>query len=324
MKISWYTNPGDLQLNNGYGVSGYNIVTSLQAIGHTIPYNDPDCQAQINFCWPTWFEDVLRPHQYNIGYTPWESTHLPPRWKEIFNQCDEVWTTSDWVKQVYENAGVEKPIYVYEHGINEEWKPFKRKPNNVLRFLHHGEPAPRKGGQMAYEAFKAAFGDSQDVQLTIKANKVSTIRSGKGITFGEPGGNVRVIKSLYSLEDLVGLYWNHHAMIYPSYGEGFGLIPLQALATGMPVVSPKVWAPYREFINYGLDTTPIDSPWPEIHPGQVYEPSFDDLVDAYRHVYKNYDSYSKEAFANSFKVHDRYNWQSLTKKAVQPLVERFS
>ncbi len=323
MKISWYTNPGDLQLTNGYGNSGYQIVRSMQSIGHTIPYNDPGCQVQINFCWPTWFEDVLRHNQYSIGYVPWESTELPDRWLEIFNTCDEVWTTSEWVKSIYLSAGVKKPIKVYEHGIGSEWKPFKRNHNNVMRFLHHGEPAPRKGGQMVYDAFKAAFGDSSDVQLTIKAHGMSTVRSGQGITFGEPGGNVKVVKSVYPEADLIGLYHNHHAMIYPSYGEGFGLIPLQALATGMPTVCTSEWAPYKSFLPLGLESRRVNSLWPDIHPGQMCEPSFDDLVDKLRYLYHNYEQESTIAFANSFKIHTYYDWNRLTTEALAGFEERF-
>lgn len=325
MKISWFTNQGDLTLSSGYGIAGYQIVNSLKSLGHIVPYNDPACQVQINFCWPTWFEDMLRPHQYNIGYTPWESTELPERWLEIFNYCDEVWTTSDWVATVYQDAGVVKPIKVFEHGIGPEWQPFKRNINRgVLRFLHQGEPAPRKGAQLAFEAFKAAFGDSTDVELTIKAHKFSTVRTGKGISFGEPRGNVKIIKTFYDESDLIGLYHNHHVMVYPSYGEGFGLIPLQALATGMPTVCTEEWAPYKDYLSLGLESRYVDTLWPQIHPGKVLEPSFDDLVDKYRYVYDNFSDESNKAFTNSFKIHDYYNWEKLTKNAVQSLEERFN
>lgn len=325
MKISWFTNTGDFNLHSGYGIAGYNIVKSMQSLGHIVPYNDPACQAQINFCWPTWFEDVLRPTQYSIAYTPWESTDLPERWLDIFNACDEVWTTSQWIANIYHAAGVVKPIVVYEHGISPEWRPFKRSTNaGVLRFLHQGEPAPRKGAQLAYDAFKAAFGDSSDVQLTIKAHRMSTVRTGQGITFGPPGGNVRVLSNHLDENDLIGLYHNHHVMVYPSYGEGFGLIPLQALATGMPTICTAEWAPYGKYLPLGVDSSYVDSHWPDIHPGKMTEPNFDDLVDKYRYVYDNYQEQSTIAFSNSFKIHDYYDWAKLTKTAVDSLETRLN
>lgn len=326
MKISIYLNEGDLHTTNGYGNSGFNIIKSLQNLGHQVPFNDDEAPVQINFCWPTWFKDMIRPGQYTIGYTPWESTELPDEWLEIFNVCDEVWTTSEWVKNVYEQAGVTVPLKVYQHGVRPDWKPFKRTPNNVLRFLHQGEPAPRKNGQLAYDAFKAAFPGKTDVSLTLKTSSSSliTVRTGSGITFGPPGqkesDNVRVVKDIVTYEELIGLYHSHHAMVYPSAGEGFGLMPLQALATGMPTICTSEWAPYKKYLgNLGLNSEYVVSPWQKMHPGKVLKVDFDDLVDKYRYLYNNYTEESNTFFKNSFSVHEDYNWENLTKTAVQGL-----
>jgi glycosyltransferase involved in cell wall biosynthesis len=329
MKISFYTNEGDLHTHGGYGVAGFGVVTSLQKLGHAVPFNDGSAPVQINFCWPSWFSSEMRENQYNIGYTPWESTQLKPGWLDIFNECDEVWTTSDWVADIYKDVGVNKPIKTYLHGIDSDWTPYKRNVNSVLRFLHQGEPSPRKNGQLAYDAFKAAFGNNKDVLLTLKtsSSRISTVRKGQGISYGPPGGpqdNVKVITDILDISDLVGLYHNHHVMVYPSAGEGFGLAPLQALGTGMPVICTEEWASYKKYLgNLSLSSKYINSPWPEMHPGQVLEINFDELVDKYRWVYNNYTEESAISFKNSFKIHEDYNWENLTKTAVQELVNKF-
>jgi glycosyltransferase involved in cell wall biosynthesis len=51
------------------------------------------------------------------------------------------------------------------------------------------------------------------------------------------------------IEELVNLYHRHHVLIYPTWGEGFGFIPAQALASGMPVITTYPWAEYKEFIG---------------------------------------------------------------------------
>lgn len=329
MKLSFFCNEGDLQLTNGYGYAGFNIVTSLQKLGHTVPFNDHEAPVQLNFCWPSWFSSEIRPEQYTIGYTPWESTELKPGWLEVFNECDEVWTTSDWVAEIYHNAGVKVPIKTYLHGIESDWSPYKRKVSSTLKFFHQGEPAPRKNGQLAYNAFKAAFGNRKDVSLTLKtsSSKQCTVRKGNGVTYGPPGGpqdNVKIITDIVDLHDLIGLYHSHHVMVYPSAGEGFGLTPLQALGTGMPVICTEEWAPYKKYLgNLGLSSRYIDSPWPEMHPGKVLEVNFDELVDKYRWVADNYSDTSNVAFKNSFQIHQDYNWENLTKSAVQELVNKF-
>lgn len=320
MRISFYTHPGNFSRTHGYGIAGFKVVTSLQSLGHTVPYDDPSAQAQLNFCQPNWFVDALRPNQYQIGYTPWESTGLPEDWPDILNQCDEVWATSEWVANIYRQNNIKPPIYVYHHGIEEVWRPKKRNTGNVIKFLHHGEPAPRKGGQLAYDAFKAAFGDSKEVSLTIKGNGYSTVRQKTG---GPPTGNVRVIGGFYEERDLVNLYHNHDIMVYPSYGEGFGFIPIQALATGMPVICTREWAPYQEYLNeLGVEGKYIDSPWEIIHPGKVIKPNLDDLVDKMRYAYQNIEELKEKFFSQSFRLHSEFDWLKVTKDAVQGLEER--
>ena len=67
--------------------------------------------------------------QYKIGYTPWESTGIFPSWEEpLRSGIDELWTTSQWCADMFRNH-TDKPIFVYEHGIEDEWIPMKRNRN---------------------------------------------------------------------------------------------------------------------------------------------------------------------------------------------------
>src|SRR6478752_5235165 len=158
MKISFITNVGNLTLNNGYGKAGFNIVTSLQRLGHEVPFASADASVEIAFCQPD-FSEWSNPDAYHIQYTPWESTQLNDGWKEAFNEtCDEVWTTSDLVAEWYLAEGVTKPIYVYEHGLTPTGPAVRRTRDDKLRILHVGEPAMRKGGQLALQAFRDVFG----------------------------------------------------------------------------------------------------------------------------------------------------------------------
>lgn len=303
------------------------MVTSLQALGHTVPFQDSSAPVQIHFSQPTWYE--FFPNQYKIGYTPWESTELPEDWLPRINQVDELWATSPWVKNVYENAGVKPPVYVYEHGVEKIWTPLRRTPNRKLRFLHMGEPAPRKSGQMALDAFRAAFGDRDDVELTIKANIYNTTRAYQGTSIiGQPQeiyNNVKLIVKTMDTNELISLVHQHHALVYPSWGEGFGLIPLQALATGMPVLSTYEWAPYARFLLKPLriESRLVDTKWPEMHPGKMYEPDFDSLVQAYLTVYDRYRTLSGKAYLNSYKIREEYNWLRLTNNAWNRIVKKF-
>jgi glycosyltransferase involved in cell wall biosynthesis len=326
LKISFYTVKDNLDTTRGYGNAGMHVVRSLQALGHTVPFDDASAPVQIAFCPPHWYK--FHEGQYKIGYTPWESTELPDGWVDKMNECDEVWATSEWVAKVYKDAGVVKPIHVYYHGLDHKWTPKKRESGNVVKFLHMGEPALRKGGQMTVDAFRSVFGDREDVHLTVKAYHQHFLRvwdNGKITTPEKVYNNVSVITESLPERELLELYHNHDVLVYPSYGEGFGLIPLQALGTGMPVISTWEWAPYRDRLPQSLR---LDGSWNRsiwaLHPGDVLYPDYNQLkmlMDRFM-IYREH--YQKDAFEIAEFIHEDYDWVTLTERAFRHIVSKFT
>ena len=173
MDISFSTHVINLRTNNGYGYAAQNIVDSLKELGHSVPFQNPKSPVQLNFSQPEYYK--LHRNQYQIGYAPWESTIVPESWKEKMFLVDEMWATSDWCANVFEDNGC-KNVRVYPHGIESIWTPIRRRPDGVIRFLHIGEPAPRKAGQMVVDVFGNLFGNKEGFSLTIKAFKNNTTR----------------------------------------------------------------------------------------------------------------------------------------------------
>jgi glycosyltransferase involved in cell wall biosynthesis len=333
MKISYYTIKAGLNPAVGFGYAGKNIVKSLNNLGYEVSFANPKSDIQLNFTQPHHFK--LHRNQYQIGYTPWESTSMRTDWVDKFNFCDEVWATSDWVAKVFKDNGVTKPIYVYPHGVEDIWKPKKRvlKENEPFKFLHVGEPSPRKDGQLVVDTFIKLFGNNPDYHLTIKAHGFSTIRVyDKNREFVNPDkayNNITVITEEYSEPDLVSLFHRHHALIYPSWGEGLGFIPIQGLATGMPVISTYDWAHYEKYIGplklksqLTSDTLPkaVGDP----HVGKMFRPDKQHLEDLMYDVVINSKAYFGYYFAQSKKIHEEYNWDQLTKNAFERLSKKFS
>ncbi len=325
MKISYVTNRGDLHQHGGYGVAGYGIVTSLQRLGHQVPWDDSTAPAQLNFCFPSVFADHLRDDQYQIYLCAWESTLLQPDWYDILDhEVDEIWAASPWVKWMLEENGY-KVSQVYRHGVDPKWAPKKRKINDKIRFLYEGGSA-RKNPQLVHDAFKAAFGDSTDVELVMKEKYESDVRLYRGSNIiGYPGGNVKIISKIYEEDQMIQLFNLSHCLVSASSGEGFGLTGQQALATGIPVIATKECCPYTEFLgDLGLESEYVDSQWPDMHPGKILKPDFDDLVDKYRYVKDNIDSLLLKHYKQSFAVHDWADWDTLTDQAFRDIVEKFA
>lgn len=329
MNISFSTVIANLRSSNGYGYAGQNIVKSLNNLGHFVPFQDPKSPVQLNFSQPSHFK--LHKNQYQISYTPWESTVIPQEWRYYMDACDEIWTTSNWCKNTFEENGF-KDVKVFPHGIDPMWVPNRRADDGIIKFLHVGEPAPRKAGQMVVDAFTALFGGKEGYSLTIKADQINTTRIynnyiDKNI-IGLPNEiypNIEIITKVLSDEELVNLYQTHDVLVYPSYGEGFGFIPLQALATGMPTICTTGWAHYEDYLGpLKLKSQLINSPWPFPHEGKVLEPNYQHLLEVMRDVAINFNAYSGYYFAQSTKIHNDYNWDQLTKNAFNHIFKKFS
>jgi glycosyltransferase involved in cell wall biosynthesis len=328
MLISFYTPHVNLTRSTGYGIASANIIESLEKLGHQVGYGYPKAEVQINFSQP--FQFKLHKNQYQIGYTPWESSIVPKTWWPLVEYVDEMWATSDWTAEVFENNGIKKPIYVYPHGVDPMWKPKKREQKDVIKFLHIGEPAPRKAGQMVLEAFIHLFGNDPRYSLTIKAHLSNTTRVKDNFLddniIGLPDeiySNIRVIKDEYTEEQLVKLYHDHDVLVYPTYGEGFGFIPLQALATGMPTICTYDWAQYKKFLGpLALKSRLTKSPFMNLE-GLVFEPNYQHLVELMKEVVLDFKAYSGYYYAQSTKIHQEYNWLELTKNAFNPIFKKF-
>ena len=327
MKVSFTGAPEFMDRNVGYGEASFHIFEEFKKQGVECLIGSPAAKIGISFVQPDQYK--FGRHQYKIGYTPWESTGIFERWKNpLLNGIDELWTTSPWCGEMFK-AHTNKPIFVYEHGIEESWIPRKRvlEEDKPFRFLHIGEPAFRKDAQMVIDAFIDLYGNNSKYELILKCsnlNMTSVVDPLTGKIKGSPGAfysNIKIIESFLSNEQMNDLYDLSDAFIYPSWGEGFGFNPLQAMAKGLPTVCTKEWASYSRYITAPLNSELVQTPWPTVHPGFMYKPNYEELFFYMKNLPKNYDMYAKIAFTNSFKIHKDYSWERVTKPAVKRLEE---
>lgn len=311
----------------GYGEASYHIMRQFEYQGIQCSIGDPRTKIGIAFIQPDKY--LFPKHQYKIGYTPWESTELMPGWKEsIDNNIDELWTTSQWCKEMFAKH-TDKPIFVYNHGVLDTWIPKKRSFNKSrpFRFLHIGEPSFRKDGQMVVDAFVALYGNNPKYELVLKCSRMNTTRifdKDSGEVIGSPDSkykNIKIIESMLSVEQMDGLYDLCDVFVYPSWGEGFGFNPLQAMAKGIPTICTEAWAEYDNYITMPLDSKLAISPWPATHPGLMYKPNYAELKFYMKDAVEDYESYSNIAYRNSFLIHRDYNWKKVSKPAVERLKE---
>lgn len=190
---------------------------------------------------PTHFSESSAP--VRIGYSMWETSRIPDSdehpfgdWVAPSNEMDALFVPSQHSKQVFEESGVKVPIAVVPYGIDtDEWEYIDRPERDTFTVVQYGDLSSRKGPIEAVQAFQRAFPREMDVRLVLKTFR--KLGSAKGILPSFRDSRIEVIDSMWSRNQLRGLLARADAFIWLSRGEGFGLPPLQAALTGLPVIT---------------------------------------------------------------------------------------
>ena len=310
----------------GYSNAMSNIFKTLNSSGFECNIIDSSAPVAIGMGYPSDYK--FYPGQYRIGYTAWESTKLKPEWFDIMSNCDEIWATSSWTARVFKKQLGRDDVHVYPHGITHDWTPKERNSYDVFRFLHIGEPQIRKNGQLVVDAFVELFGNDPSYQLVMKCGGINTTRvyAPDGSILGGPDAkysNIRILTESLTHKQMIELYHLCNVMVYPSAGEGFGFIPLQALATGMPTISTWQWAEYKDFITIKLKSSLSESIHEVIHPGLTYNVEKEELKKAMLESVENYRSLHKDALNNVGIIHEKFDWDNVSKPTIHRLKNIF-
>ena len=326
MKISF---TGDamryMSKNAGYGQAAQMIYKSFNKLGVNCGFEIDNPDIEISWADP-WSHKFKNKNAYKIAYSAWESTGLTKDQIKNFEEADEIWGTSPWVANIFKHHFPDKPVFYYKHGIDERFIPKKRKSaHDPFTFLHIGEPFARKDAQMLTEAFIELFGNDPKYRLIMKASRMNNVKvKDKWGYWSSPSAlydNIVCIDVFFTDQQMIDLYSLSDVFVYPSWGEGFGFQPLEALATGMPVISTVDWADYKKYVPFVIETNLSTNPWQDIHPGFMYEPNKESLKTNMINCVNNYENVAKETFRKAFEIHQEYDWLEVTKPVVQRLKE---
>jgi glycosyltransferase involved in cell wall biosynthesis len=216
-------------------------------------------------------------NRLNVAFVWWELTNLPQYLIDAAKVFDVLIAGSDFLYSALSNNITGIPILRAPHpvsipeGIQANRKRFKLPENDFIVFMGFDPYSniDRKNPYAAIDAFNLAFPDKSDCHLAIKVNysgggsKTIEDNLNRLNAFVESDSRIHLIQESLSYFDLLSLYVSCDAFISLHRSEGLGLIPLEAMRLGKPVVA-TAWSGNMSYMNYNnaclvdLDFVPIE------------------------------------------------------------------
>ena len=324
MPIRVYWLPIAEATNRGYGRVTKQLAWALDKAGVTVlgPYDfgwDWLCVPSTPFAGPLNRDGSVR--QDVLWHTMFDADFLPPSWAHMLNKSGAVWVPSEWCKEVFRNSGVNRPIFVAGYGVDPGDFPFADRSalaDRPVTFLHTALAwGDRKNALMVVKAWHRLGFKSDQARLILKFNQGAIGKVNlKGMD------NVHCLKNDLSDREWPLLFQQADCMVYPSSGEGFGLMPLEFAGTGgLALVTD-----YSGMTEYCHDVPMLQVNVKRIVPATLYnniydsegrwaEPDLDDLCDKMRWIVENRETAWAMGRAAAVRVRDVWTWEGAGMKA---------
>lgn len=247
----------------------------------------------------------------NGAITMFETTHVPPSWIHSLNHMDFILVPCKQNVEMMRNSKVTPPIEVIHWGVDDTMFYEMERSNDVFTFGSMGALSVRKGTDMLVKAFLEAFPTQKDVKLLLKT-------SYNIFPFAVKDPRVEVQMMPVSHGELIDSFVKKvDCFVFPTRGEGFGLPPLEMMATGVPVIITN-WSGPVEYMNedvgWLLDYKLVrasnftDYVYKE-ECGDWAEPSYEQLVDMMRYAYNHQDEVKAKGKAAAEYVKKNWLWK---------------
>jgi len=295
------------------------IQIGFQEDSINIFFSYPDCYNQAK-------------SKINIGFTGYDSTMgyktsclISP--EESCNKMDYMITPSEFSKINMINCGITVPIFVFPHGFDQNlFQPKKRFMKTPFIFTQIGEITKRKGSIITIEAFKELYKNNKDFLLVMRANNHMAWLDNEIVNkLTKDIENIKIIFKDEGQDEIINYYNSSNCILYPSASDWYGLIPLESIASGCPVIATKTNG-YWDYLNKMIEG--ISFSMEEIgenHPyllGKWAIANKDDLKNRMIKIYKNYDFFAESAYNNSKIIREEFSWEKVTTRYLLPFLEQ--
>jgi alpha-maltose-1-phosphate synthase len=228
----------------------------------------PDFAIGVGF-WGNVPEIIQEPLKFGVKPVPWfNSDGWVANYQEEFNQLELMFTTSEWVRSIYERDGVDVSKIIPAHiGIDSDLfkpNPDKEKDLAVKRMLGVrdnekmiltiGGDVTSKGAQEMFRALAEVNHEFKDWKYVCKSwpsDCASDWREKEEKLVEELGLQDKVIflDDAFSQEFMADILNACDVYAAPSRIEGFGMVQVEAMSCGKPVISINKMGPGETILH---------------------------------------------------------------------------
>ncbi len=250
--------------------------------------------------------------------TMWEATGVPPGFRENVHEIDTIIVPSEQNRELFSHW--HKNIKKVPLGINPEDWYFRERPpvREEFVFMTAGQGA-RKGIDLATRAFGIVFGgftpSSRHARPVLVVKDRTHMKEVKGEGIREVSGTIHP-------QDEIELYATAHCFLGLARGEGWGMMPFQAMAQGCPTILADAHG-YAEFAH--LASEQISCGMSKAEPfifgdaDQWWEPNLSEVCEAMWDMYLNYESYLPRAQESAQVIGEQYTWGHSAAKLIDAM-----
>lgn len=255
----------------------------------------------------------------SVAWTMHESTALPKGWAEHINTKNQVCLVpSPWLIPVLIESGVKIPIEVVPGGIDpDECEVLPTRWNQPFTIGCTADRGNRKGYDLVWTAFYKAFEHTNtDVRLLIKCRPGSLSR----LDFSY-SSDTRMTVWRADVEAVTDVFSQMDVFFNPNRCEGYGMIPREAAACGVPTVTTRwsgtaddcdKWAvPLEQYKLVESDMLDCGGKWAE--------PDLDEIIWRMRDMYAHQDEYKARALTAAQWMRDNATYSHAADKLVNVL-----
>lgn len=273
------------------------------------------------------------------------SSRIPAEMALWIPKClDRLLTPSRWGKFVLEQQLPEDfPIHVVPHGVMPEFVvQAEAREKRLLEFRQEGTlvwahftstNTNRKGTRQMFEAWR----DFVNEKHTSETSELVVYAEPRGVQqlcwlaeeMSIPQIDIRANPKV-TIEQMPTVYAEHHAFMQPSRAEGFGLVPLEALASGIPVAATActghgMYMGTTQMTTRGFPGSmriqhgPLE-PLDETAGGEAPAVSALSIFDAFVAMTRHYETMHQEALDGAKLVQRLWSWQEASGGPLEELL----